>query len=83
MATRCDPGQAVEIVRGIWTSPADPAIPPQRRAMAPGQTTLRHGYTMDRLLIDACRPYAWIDEFPKVNSFPDALKQQMEQKWDL
>jgi 4-hydroxy-3-polyprenylbenzoate decarboxylase len=83
MATRCDPGQAIDIVRGIWTSPADPAIPPERRIMAPGQTTLRHGYVMDRVLIDACRPYAWLDDFPKVNSFPDEMKRDMEKKWDL
>jgi UbiD family decarboxylase len=83
MATRCDPGEAIDIVRGIWTSPADPAIRPGKRAMAPGQTTLRHGYVMDRVLIDGCRPYAWLDEFPKVNSFPTALKQQMIAKWKI
>jgi hypothetical protein len=65
------------------TSPADPAIRPGRRAMAPGQTTLRHGYVMDRVLIDGCRPYAWLDEFPKVNSFPPALKRQMIAKWKI
>ena len=83
MATRCDPGEAIDIVRGIWTSPADPAIRPGKRAMAPGQTTLRHGYVMDRVLIDGCRPYAWLDEFPKVNSFPTALKRQMIAKWKI
>jgi hypothetical protein len=51
--------------------------------MAPGQTTLRHGYIMDRVLIDGCRPYAWLDEFPKVNSFPAALKRQIHAKWNL
>ena len=83
MATRCDPGEAIDIVRGVWTSPADPAIRPSKRAMAPGQTTLRHGYIMDRVLIDGCRPYAWLDEFPKVNSFPAALKRQIDAKWNL
>jgi len=83
MATRCDPGEAIDIVRNVWTSPADPAIRPDKRAMAPGQTTLRHGYTMDRVLIDGCRPYAWLDEFPKVNSFPAALKKEMAAKWAL
>ncbi len=83
MATRCDPGEAIDIVRGVWTSPADPAIRPSKRAMAPGQTTLRHGYIMDRVLIDGCRPYAWLDEFPKVNSFPAALKRQIHAKWNL
>ena len=83
MSTRCDPGEAIDIVRGVWTSPADPAIRPGKRAMAPGQTTLRHGYIMDRVLIDGCRPYAWLDEFPKVNSFPAELKRHMTEKWKL
>src|SRR3954447_10784068 len=30
MATRCDPGEAIDIVRGVWTSPADPAIRPSK-----------------------------------------------------
>jgi UbiD family decarboxylase len=83
MATRCDPGEAIDFVRGVWTSPADPAIRPAKRIMAPGQTTLRHGYTMDRVLIDGCRPYAWLDEFPKVNSSPAAFKRDITAKWKL
>lgn len=51
--------------------------------MKPGQTTLRHGYTMDRVLIDACRPYSWLDEFPQVNAFPRATKEQIANKWKL
>lgn len=83
MSTRCDPSDMVDIIRGVWTSPADPAIPPSRRNMAPGQTTLRHGYTMDRVLIDACRPYSWIDEFPRVNCFPQQFKDEIARKWSL
>jgi UbiD family decarboxylase len=83
MSTRCDPSDAIQFARGIWTSPADPAIPPHKRYMSGGQTTLRHGYTMDRVLIDACRPYAWIDEFPEVNSFDQATKDRIIEKWKL
>lgn len=83
VSTRCDPGEAIDFVRGVWTSPADPAIRPGKRAMTHGQTTLRHGYRMDRVLIDACRPYDWIDEFPKVNSFPEDLKQAIARKWSV
>jgi hypothetical protein len=38
---------------------------------------------MDRVLIDACRPYQWLDEFPPVNSFSKEYKQQLEKKWTL
>lgn len=83
MGTRCDPSTQVDYVKGIWTSPADPAIPPHRRAMHAGQTTKRHGYTMDRVLIDACRPYSWLDEFPLVNAFPRDKKEEIAKKWKL
>ena len=83
MSTRCDPGACIDLVRGVWTSPADPAIPPHRRNMGQGQTTMRHGYTMDRMLIDACRPYSWLDEFPVVNAFPQEDKDKVAAKWGL
>jgi hypothetical protein len=38
---------------------------------------------MTRVLIDACRPYAWLDEFPRVNAFPRAVKDQIDKKWNL
>jgi 4-hydroxy-3-polyprenylbenzoate decarboxylase len=83
MGTRCDPAQQIDFMRGVWTSPADPAIPPGRRHMGHGQTTKTHGYTMDRVLIDACRPYSWLDEFPQVNACSPALKDSIAKKWNL
>jgi hypothetical protein len=38
---------------------------------------------MDRLLIDACRPYQWLDQFPPVNAFAKEYKQELERKWKL
>jgi hypothetical protein len=38
---------------------------------------------MDRVLIDACRPYQWLDEFPPVNAFSKSFKQRLEEKWRL
>lgn len=75
IATRCNPREGVDIVKGVWTSPADPAIPPEERSP--------RGYTMDRVLIDACRPYRWQDEFPAVNVFSDSFRDKMRRKFDL
>jgi UbiD family decarboxylase len=75
IATRCNPREGVDIVKGVWTSPADPAIAPQDRSP--------EGYTMDRVLIDACRPYAWRDEFPAVNVFSDDMRERVRKKFDL
>lgn len=75
MATRCNVREGVDLVKGVWTSPAEPAIPPASRSP--------RGYTMDRVLIDACRPYQWVDEFPQVNVFPKEYKQGLERKWKV
>jgi 4-hydroxy-3-polyprenylbenzoate decarboxylase len=75
LATRCNPREGVDIVKGVWTSPADPAIAPEDRSP--------EGYTMDRVLIDACRPYRWRDRFPAVNVFSDAFRDKVRAKFGL
>jgi len=75
MATRCNVREGVDIVKGVLTTPVEPAVHPSARGP--------RGNTMDRVLIDACRPYQWLDEFPPVNSFSKEYKQQLEKKWTL
>jgi 4-hydroxy-3-polyprenylbenzoate decarboxylase len=75
VSTRCNPRDGLDMIRDVWTSPADPAIAPEDRSP--------HGYTMDRVLIDACRPYRWRDEFPAVNVFSDDYRAKMRKKWDI
>ncbi|MCC6887643.1 MAG: UbiD family decarboxylase [Hyphomicrobiales bacterium] len=83
IGTRCHVREAVDIVKSVWTSPADPALPPYERNPQPGMDIGRHGYTTDRVLIDACRPYRWFDKFPSVNDFPKATKEMVARKWNL
>lgn len=83
IGTRCHVRDAVDVIRNVWTSPADPALPPNERALGPGMDIGRHGYTTDRVLIDACRPYRWLDTFPSVNDFPKATKEAVARKWNL
>jgi len=75
MSTRCNVREAVDIVKGVWTTPVEPAVRPSARSL--------RGNTMDRVLIDACRPYQWFDEFPPVNAFSKSFKQGLEEKWKL
>jgi 4-hydroxy-3-polyprenylbenzoate decarboxylase len=53
--TRADPVKDVDFIRGGWNSPADPLVSPADRAA--GRTT------NTRMIINACRPYSWRDEF--------------------
>jgi UbiD family decarboxylase len=73
MSTRVDPGSSVEIIHDAWTSDLDPRLSPDQRAQ--GQLT------MGRLLIDACRPFAWRDHFPRTNIFGAAERRQVSEKW--
>ena len=53
IATRCDPDQDIDIIRNAWSGPLDP-----RKKAGDNFNS--------RALIDACRPFDWIDEFPAV-----------------
>ena len=53
--TRADPVKDVDFIRGGWNSPADPMISPADRAQ--GRTT------NTRMIINACRPFSWRDDF--------------------
>ena len=73
IATRCHVREGLDVVKGVWASVCEPAMPPEDRSPK--------GYTSDRVLIDACRPFRWMDEFPQVNAFTKEFKDQMEKKW--
>ena len=55
--TRCDPATEIDFIRNAWSSPADPRISPEDRA--------KGNFTNSRMIIDACRPFHWRDEFHK------------------
>jgi UbiD family decarboxylase len=54
--TRADPVKDIDFLRGAWNSPADPRIEPADRA--------KGNITSSRMIINACRPFHWRDEFP-------------------
>src|ERR1700723_2424780 len=61
VATRCEPSESIDIMRNAWSSALDPRIPPDDK---------ERGVTShSKAIIDACRPFAWIDKFP----LPSAL----------
>lgn len=55
MCTRCDPVFDIDCIRNMWSSPLDPVIPHGAKVM--------HS---NRAVIDACRPYERLKDFPKV-----------------
>ncbi|MGH7770415.1 MAG: UbiD family decarboxylase domain-containing protein, partial [Candidatus Binatia bacterium] len=75
IATRCYVRDGIDVVKSVWASVCEPAMPPEERSPK--------GYVSDRVLIDACRPYRWMDEFPAVNAFEKEFKDKVEAKWKI
>jgi len=73
VSTRCDPKTSVDIVEGFLTSPLDPSLSPEKRA--------KGDMTTAKVIIDACRPYYWRDEFPVTSEASDELIKQTIEKW--
>jgi UbiD family decarboxylase len=69
MTTRCDPADDIEIIRRCWSGPLDPIVPKGKK-----------GFN-SRAVIDACRPYDWIKDFPPSVRVPDDLARQVKEKW--
>ncbi len=67
--TRSDPATQMDIVHRAWSGPLDPII-------RPGQK----GFN-SRLLIDACRPWEWKDEFPHAIGPSVEVKRATREKW--
>jgi UbiD family decarboxylase len=72
MCTRVDPATSIDIVRS-WTSGLDPMVSPQK--LADGDLT------MGRMLIDACKPFHWREQFPASTSASPELRHQVVEKW--
>ncbi|HSE89767.1 MAG TPA: UbiD family decarboxylase [Candidatus Binatia bacterium] len=71
MVTRCDPATSIDILRRMRTSPADPRLLPEQRKMK--------DLTNSRMVVDATRPYDWMDKFPRVNApSPESARKGRE-----
>jgi 4-hydroxy-3-polyprenylbenzoate decarboxylase len=69
MASRSDPVEDIEIIRRCWSGPLDPIIHPSKK-----------GFN-SRAIIDACRPYEWMKDFPKVAESSKEVLDATEKKW--
>jgi 4-hydroxy-3-polyprenylbenzoate decarboxylase len=72
VATRWDPKTQTDIIDGCWTGHIDPVLPPDLRFGAPVNS---------RIIIYAVKPFAWKDQFPKVNVVPASYADEIREKW--
>lgn len=71
--SRCDPETSVDLAKGFLSSPLDPIIPPEKRG--------RRDLTTAKVIINACKPYHWREQFPPVNRASDGLRKRVMDKW--
>ena len=70
LATRTDPENDIDIVRRAWSTPLDTMI--RKPATA---------FFNSRAVIDACKPYEWIDEFPQEINTSAGWEAKVRQRW--
>jgi UbiD family decarboxylase len=68
ICTRCDPAQDIETFRRAWSGPLDPILD-------------KASSTNSRAVIDACRPYERLKDFPKVARASPELRKQVAEKF--
>lgn len=69
VVTRADPETSLDIIHRAWSGPLDPAIAPDKK-----------GFN-SRLIIDACRPWEWRDQFPPAIGPSPEVKRETREKW--
>jgi UbiD family decarboxylase len=73
VTTRCEPAEGIDIIRNAWSSALDPRISPEDKAK---------GITAhSKAVINACRPFSWIDKFPTPSALTSDEARAIEDKW--
>jgi UbiD family decarboxylase len=73
VTTRCEPSEQIDIVRNAWSSALDPRIPPDDK--------VRGVTSHSKAIIEACRPFAWMDRFPLTSALSQEEARAIEEKW--
>ena len=69
IASRSDPQRSIDIIRECPSSDLDPIVPKGLKGLN------------SKAIIDACRPYRWIKEFPPVAQPSPSMQKEMWEKW--
>lgn len=69
ICTRCDPERSFDFIKRAWSGPLDPAIRPGEKGFS------------SRVVIDATRPWEWLDEFPPAIGPEPAEKRITRERW--
>jgi 3-polyprenyl-4-hydroxybenzoate decarboxylase len=73
ISTRCEPSEQVDILRNAWSSALDPRLRSEDRDA--GQTS------HSKIILDACKPFAWRERYPKVSALSQDETRAIVEKW--
>ena len=73
VTSRCDPATQTQVMHDFPTSDINPRVAPEDREAG--------RFVASRIVIDACRPYRWLKEFPATNVMSQDKKKQIAAKW--
>ncbi|MBI4294124.1 MAG: UbiD family decarboxylase [Betaproteobacteria bacterium] len=73
LGTRCDPKSQIDILTNRLSMASDPRLEPEKRKSG--------DLTCSTAVIDACRPWAWRDQFPRATKTPPEIMEQVRRKW--
>jgi 4-hydroxy-3-polyprenylbenzoate decarboxylase len=73
ITTRCDPAEQTEVLKGFPTSGINPRVAPADREQG--------HFVSSKMIIDACRPFRWIKDFPPSNVMSAEKKRSIMTKW--
>ena len=73
LGTRCDPKSQIDILSDRLSQSSDSRLEPWKRESG--------DLTCTTALVNACRPYSWIDRFPQSIKSPPEVLEQTRQKW--
>ena len=71
--TRCDPAEDIDFIRGAKAQKSDPRLPPWEREAG--------NLANSRMIIDACIPYYWRDDFPEINQPSAEMARRAREKF--
>ncbi len=70
MCTRADPYEDINIIRGTPSDQLNPRIPRDAKSLVNSTA-----------IIDACKPYEWINEFPQSLTVAPEVRERVKAKW--
>jgi 4-hydroxy-3-polyprenylbenzoate decarboxylase len=73
ITTRCEPAEQIDIVRDAWSSALDPRIPEEAK--------LRGVTSHSKAIIEAVKPFAWMDKYPPTSALSQDEAAAIRDNW--